>query len=336
MKHILYVNGTSSSQLWSFGCSCRRCQDFSSHRANTSVSLLSFDDQDRLVHHILFDVGDGVADSLVRNHWLRPPATRLDLICLSHWHPDHSLHLNRVSTAVRSARKRLNLDLPERIPIWCREGSAEWLRALHEFELTRYLELHTSSEAELTGSILSPILLPSHLGLSIRPISLSHRTADISVDRSRWAPATCGFVIETVTEKAVLLWDFDNQNRWLVNPVTPEQKATVKLMENADYLFVSTPWWARREDGKGHCSFEEGAEIADRIKSRETLLMHISGHEAGVGKGAWGWSDEEWTANARRYFLEHDIAGDVRVPFIGETFVLNAFESPRLKPGAKL
>lgn len=322
MNHLLYVNGFSSANPWSFGCSCRRCQDFSTPRANTSISLLSFDEKNRLVHHILFDLGDGVADSLAANPYLKPPHTRLDLICLSHWHPDHTLHINRVSTAVRAARKRLNLDLPERIPIWCRKGSANWLKAMHEFELDRYLELYVSPEAELTGSTLTPIVLRQELGLTIRPISLSHRTADITLDRSQWAPATCGFVIKANTQKGILLWDFDNQNRWLVNPVTPKQKETVQLMEEPDYLFVSTPWWARRNDANGHCSFEEGADIAVRLRPRETILMHISGHEAGEGNGAWGWSDAEWTANARRYFREHEIAGDVRVPFIGETFEL--------------
>lgn len=322
MKHLLYVNGTSSSQTWTPGCPCRRCRDFSSHRANTSVSLLTFDERDRLIHHVLFDAGDGVVESLARNPYLAFPHTRLDLICLSHWHPDHTLGLNRICTAVRAVRKRHRLDLPFVIPIWCRSGSAAWLEKKNDFEFDRYLYVKESNEYEPSGTLLPPVTLEHEIGVTIEPLTLTHRTADFSVDRTTEVPSTCGFVITTAEKKAILLWDFDDQNQWLFQPGTPTQMKAIRHLQEANYLFISTPWWSKRENGKGHCSFEEGMDIVCNLGPQETFLMHLSGHEMGMDQGAWGWSDAEWTANARQAFRYRGIEGDVKVPQVGETVML--------------
>ncbi|MEM8860580.1 MAG: hypothetical protein AAGD96_19830, partial [Chloroflexota bacterium] len=61
MKHKLIVNGADGPLSRQFGCSCTRCE-VEKRQANVSVSLLSFAENGVLLHHVLFDAGEGVTD----------------------------------------------------------------------------------------------------------------------------------------------------------------------------------------------------------------------------------------------------------------------------------
>jgi hypothetical protein len=50
--------------------------------------------------------------------------------------------------------------------------------------------------------------------------------------------------------------------------------------------------------------------------------MHISGHEEGKGYNGWGWSDERWEREAQNIWKSKSLPGTVRVPSVGDTFLL--------------
>ena len=90
---------------------------------------LVFDDSGSLEKHVLFDIGSGVTDSLLENTALALQP-RLDWIVLSHWHSDHTQELVRLTTGWVRSQTRLGLE-PEPVPVWCRSGSATWIKHLY-------------------------------------------------------------------------------------------------------------------------------------------------------------------------------------------------------------
>jgi len=140
-------------------------------------------------------------------------------------------------------------------------------------------------------------------------------------------PCCASFVVERKGgKKAVLLWDIDNKNDWIEKPTSDEQRKAVELMERADYLFIDCNTWSvEAVNGKstGHVSFFQASRYARALRPKgETLLVHLSGHEDGKGNPGWGFSDNRWQQEARKVWQEKRIPGDVRVPFIGEEFLI--------------
>lgn len=66
VKHLLSINGLDGPLARILGCDCGRCTD-PTRQAHTSASLISLDEQSKTVHHILFDLGLGVAESVLAN-----------------------------------------------------------------------------------------------------------------------------------------------------------------------------------------------------------------------------------------------------------------------------
>ncbi|MFH1514388.1 MAG: MBL fold metallo-hydrolase, partial [bacterium] len=177
MKHFLTVNGLDHAFLREFGCTCNRCVGQRT-AANTSVSLVGLDDNgDKMLHHILFDIGMGVVDSLVDSPYLSSNKARLDWLIISHWHPDHTLDVNRLCETWRRTLKRRGKQWKS-IPTWCRTGTAEWLKRNHAFEWNSFLEPQLSGEVSPPGIILASIQLDI-AGVTVTPITVSHCTADI-------------------------------------------------------------------------------------------------------------------------------------------------------------
>jgi hypothetical protein len=52
------------------------------------------------------------------------------------------------------------------------------------------------------------------------------------------------------------------------------------------------------------------------------FLVHVSGHRDGRGQPGFGWSDEQWTAEASAVWEAKGLPGRVRVPAIGQHFLL--------------
>lgn len=319
MRHLVRVNGFDHAFRREFGCPCERCLGRAA-TASTSVSLMSVDEDDSVVHHVLFDVGPGVVDSLVDCSRLSGERARLDQLVISHWHPDHTLGLNRLcETRHRSVSGRG--EDPGPIPTWCRSGTAEWLRERHPYEVGRFLDVAESGEHSAPGTVLRAVSAADQPdALRVTPVSVSHSTADFN-SSGEPTPCCAAFVIQLVGGgKAVLLWDVDNTNHWIERPASDEHREAVRLLSDADYLLVACNTWTVEEvDGSnlGHLSFETVRRYAHALNPSHTLLVHLSGHEDGRGNPGWGWDDGTWGENARIAWCRDGLPGSVQVPDIG-------------------
>ncbi|WP_420630180.1 MBL fold metallo-hydrolase [Candidatus Leptofilum sp.] len=319
MNHVLVINGLDGPLARILGCDCARCTN-GTRQAHTSASLISLNDQGEATHHVLFDIGLGVSDSLMSIPYLQGSRARLDWLCLSHWHPDHTAGMNQLIVSRHANNKRNKLNLPP-LPIWCRPGTAEWVQQHHDFEFG-LCELHTTGNNEPPGILLPPlpISLPD---VTITPVTVAHLNADKGVDGRRPRYACAAFVIETAAKKAILLWDLDSSNEWLVNPQTPEQETAVAYLSHADYLFADTAFWqAKPNKTTSHPSFTNVQRYARRLQPRQTFLVHLSGHPDGRGNAGWGWGNGRWQAEARRVWQDEQLPGQVHVPAIGDCFTL--------------
>ncbi len=320
MNYSLVVNGTGNAFLQEFGCPCPRCADRKS-LANMSVSILRRNDG-RIVWHTLVDVGLGVVNSLLNT--FSPDEARVDWLLFTHWHPDHSLEVNRLGETMRRTARRRGQKFV-RIPTWCRGGTGKWLARNYSYEWYRCLEGRPSEESEPPGSLLVPIALGAE-GIEITPLSVSHAGADInpeSFKETRFNSAC--FIIRTGRKKTVLLWDLDNKNNWIVSPETEAQKKTVEALRGADHLFIDCFSWTVEEVvgvNTGHLSFATVRRYAKVLQPKETLLVHMGGHEESEGNPGWGWTDETWGAEAQKLWAAEGLTGTVRVPAMGEEIII--------------
>lgn len=329
MKHKLILNGVDAPLLRQYGCDCARCA-LETTQANVSASLLSFTDDGELAHHILFDAGEGVADSLLDHDDLRGNNGRLDQLFLTHWHRDHTAGLNRLLGSWAMNVKRRTGEMPAKLPLWCRQGTAAWMARYHDFELAKFLEMSQSGENEPPGTVLSSVPVAEVPDLVVTPITLSHWTADFTVDREDVAYCCCGYVLESAGKKIVLMWDLDNQNGWLTNPQTAAHEAAIAKLSDADHLFVDCSFWTPFTKPVSHASFLELVEFAPVLRPRETLLIHLSGHPDGwrddlpdqSDQIGYGWTNDEWTERAQAVWAEKGLSGTVRAPSIGAEFWL--------------
>jgi ribonuclease BN (tRNA processing enzyme) len=320
MNYELVINGFDHAWRREIGCRCERCLR-TDHTANTSISLLGFEQQ-QLTFHALFDAGAGVADSLLQLEDLQN-TPRLDWVLLTHWHPDHVADLARISTSLRRSRQRLGLP-SQTSNLWMREGSATWLErqqphALRDFQVVTSLEFFTK------GHLLEQIALQIS-DLQITPITLAHSSADLHAPHMEERLSCCaGFVVQTPDFKAALLWDMDATNTWLEQPSAVEIQA-FEALQDCDLLFVDCNTWDYHQDIHGnpasHASFSQITRIACRLKPKQTFLMHISGHEDQHENG-FGWSDERWQFEANRIWKSLGLLGSVHVPFIGQRIALS-------------
>ena len=319
MKHLLVVNGLEAPLLRQFGCDCDRCTD-PAPQANTSISLISLNGTGETAHHVLFDVGMAVTDNLFRSPYLTGRSARLDWLVLTHWHPDHVNDLNRLLVSYHLNRKRRD-EKPTPVPLWCRRGTADWLQAEHSYEWIEFLQPHISEENHPPGMVLPPlpIVLP---GVTITPVTVSHFGADRCVqDRQETRYSCAAYVVATAAAKAVLLWDLDNQNEWIVSPQTPEQATAVNLLAHADYLFIDTAFWQSQNHKRTtHPGFGNVQRYARALHPRQTMLVHLSGHPDGRGNLGWGWGNGRWQQEAQAVWAAQNLPGCVRVPHIGQEF----------------
>ena len=121
MNYSIVVNGLGHAFLREFGCPCARCRQ-GQRMANTSASIIATDEENgKIIWHALVDVGLGVVTSLC--DLATPDDARLDWLLFTHWHPDHSLVLNRLCETLRR-RARLRAKSVTKLPTWCRRGTA--------------------------------------------------------------------------------------------------------------------------------------------------------------------------------------------------------------------
>jgi ribonuclease BN (tRNA processing enzyme) len=322
MNYSLTVNGIGHAFLREFGCSCLRCTS-KGQAATTSVSLIGREANNKAIAwHALIDVGPGVTDSLC--NIFPPQEARLDWLLFTHWHPDHSLDLNRLCESMRrTARRRGGKFSP--IPTWCRYGTAKWLQKNYSYEWYRCLSPKIVEENELPGLLLREIPLQIE-GLCITPITVSHAGGDISADNFKEKSFNCAsFIVETKQRKAIFLWDLDNRNNWVANPASAEQEQAVDRLSDADYLYVDCLSWNVEEVmgmNTGHLAFASVRNYARILRPKVTFLVHMSGHEEGEDNPGYGWSDQRWAEEAQTVWNAEGLPGAVRIPIIGEELPL--------------
>jgi len=290
-------NGNYSAFLTEFGCNCGRCQELR-FKSNTSVSVI-IEEGPTVLWHGLFDVGEGVVDTISKVLPFSPP--KLDYLFFSHWHPDHTLGLNALCETYRRSYARNNAIAPK-IPSWCRQGTGIWLKDRYAYELN-ILNLKTSIEFFPPGHILDKI---ETNGVSITPITVSHLTADIDPRLYQKMYCSCCFVIEYEDKKIVLLWDIDNQNQWIIAPSNQNEQQAKDLLSNADIVFIDCNAWTFEQmaDGSkniGHISFQTVQQYVKVLAPTKTIVTHISGHEDEIGNDGWGWTNMQWQQEVSKY-----------------------------------
>jgi ribonuclease BN (tRNA processing enzyme) len=321
MDYSLVVNGFGNAFLQEFGCPCPRCA-LREPLANVSASIVRRNESGRIDWHALVDVGLGVVNSLLST--FRADEARVDWMLFTHWHPDHSLELNRLGETMRRTARRRGESF-SRIPAWCRAGTGKWLARNYSYEWYRCFDGRPSQESEPPGKVLAPVPLGID-GIEITPVSVSHSGADIDPENFKQTRYNCAcYVVRTDRKKAVLLWDLDNKNDWILNPVSPEQENAVALLSGADYLFLDCFSWTVEEVSgfnTGHLSFATARKYARALRPAQTVMVHMGGHEEGEGRPGWGWTDAQWEREARILWEKDSLPGLVRIPVMGEEIVL--------------
>lgn len=315
MRCILIVNGLDHAFLREFGCDCKRCSK-SRKAANTSISLVVLDDNYPILH-ILFDVGMHVVDSLCDIPYFKDPKhARLDWLVFTHWHPDHVLDINRLCETWKRNLNRSNKPW-EPIKTWCRSGTAKWIEINHSYEWNEFLRPYFSNEFKPLGTLLDPIPI-EFSDLEVIPVTVSHYSADIKPRNPKeYLPCSASFIIKHKNKKAVLLWDIDNRNDWIANPLTNEQTKAVNLLSKADYLFIECNTW--KVEGTGHATFLTAKEYIKALRPKQTFLVHLSGHEDRSGPG-YGWDDKTWEEEAKKVLKAEKTNIAIQVPKIGEEY----------------
>ena len=321
LRYELQVNGLDNAYIRQFGCDCPRCTARPERAANTSVSLIALSG-DAVRHHVLFDAGTGVTDSLIA-HPLLNASPQLDAIVLTHWHSDHTNELMRLGASWNRAKRRLGLT-GSSVPVYCRDGSAAWLARTYPHLKNAGLEVRAFGHDESKGQLLEPLpqLMPD---VTITPITTTHSTADIKSSAPlEQLDCCCGYLLETPDCRVALLWDLDATNTWLAAPA-PHQEPTVERLRGVDHVFFDCNTWHNSTDAHGnpasHASFTLLKNFARHLEPRCTWLVHLSGHEDDVGSG-FGWLNSQWQAAAQRAWTLEHLPGTVRVPQIGERIAL--------------
>jgi ribonuclease BN (tRNA processing enzyme) len=322
MKFSLIVNGAGNAFLREFGCPCGRCAD-RENRATTSVSVVARDEKSRkIIWHALVDAGPGVVESLVNA--FPPEDARLDWLLLTHWHPDHTLDLNRLCETARRTSRRRGQNFVK-IPAWCRAGTGRWLQKNYSYEWYRCLDPRVAGESHPPGVLMDPV--PTGIGaVRITPFSVSHAGADLNPENFKEPlPCSASFVIETPLKKAVLLWDLDNRNDWILTPAGDGRKEALEKISNPDLLFIDCFAWTVEEMqgfNTGHLSFRSVRQYVKALNPLETFLVHMSGHEEGEGNPGFGWRDDRWEEEARKIWEAEGLPGNVSVAPTGREISL--------------
>ena len=325
MHYELHVNGLDNAYTREFGCGCERCTR-ATRAANTSLSLIGLDDAGTVQHHVLFDAGSGILESLIENPLLRAHP-RLDAVVLTHWHSDHTSELTRVTTTLARSRRRQGL-LATPTPVLCRTGSAAWLERQYPHLHGSSVDLRRFGDSEPMGTILEPLPLEIP-GVTITPVSTAHSTADLHPENPDiHHPCCAGYILEFGATKIGLLWDLDATNLWLEDVNHP----VVQRLRGADHVFFDSNTWRYDTTASGHpashASFSLIQRFARTLEPRCTWLVHLSGHEDAPDDG-FGWDNARWQSEARRVWAEESLPGEVRVPEIGERIAVGVLEETR-------
>lgn len=271
-KTILYrQNGVANAFMREYGCrNCPQCTP-QKPRVHTSGSLIikgDWDNQRKLEHHLLFDCGIGVIDSLM--DFGAPFVTH---IFFTHNHWDHIAEIDPlVNTQARSGG-------PTRPPVYCTPGTWEagpngrfpWLNLNHQ-PIAAY----------------EPIQLDLGISLKVTPVPIYHGPT---------AFEPVHYVIEFVDpdtqekRKIILAWDLlhlipryplEDRDHKFTGDSTSETAFNAQhreLLTGADALFIEGNTLTEQA-WTGHTSIQALMRFhLHQYAAKRNFIVHYSGHE---------------------------------------------------------
>lgn len=312
-KVFIRINGIGHAFSRELGCTCARCTvvnfamekppqkletfrgwDDPPWRAHTSGSILIPDpDHDNKVkHHILIDVGAGVVDSLMCSGL--EGLDQVDALLITHWHPDHVLGLNQFCESMKRSAKSRSRTF-QKIPLFCTLETYEQLRENggQAYVLQNHLALREILPEQ-------PFELGTNPIVRFTPIPVAHSGIKGSVI----------FVAEIgLKKKVVFAWDIDVPGKELPSGGITNREIFHRngtLFKNTQILFIAANTWTADEienGGRkktGHSSYQRAKFYIELIEAKTVFLVHMSGHEDGVGNRGYGWTDSDWESEVTK------------------------------------
>lgn len=316
---VLRFNGVCHAYLREFGCRhCPQCSP-DKPRANTSASLLILRRTPyrwQLCHHLLFDCGSGVTDSLI--------GAGVDVVhhlFVSHCHFDHFLEVERLTSGQRRSEG------PHPVSLYCTQETWEkgphasypWLKATHRpvrfFEPVGLFQPGTGE----------PIADGLGVHLRITPVPVWHGPS---------APGATIWVIEfgdpatTTYHKLIFAWDMlhliprypeedsDGDYTGPVHESASLDERHASLLTHADELFIDANTCETYPAAR-HTSILAALRChIPRFRPARTWFVHYSGHEDPGGP----LSDEHLQAQLDRQTAIHHLrAGSLQLARHGMT-----------------
>lgn len=310
VEFFVRVNGTGHAFSRELGCRCGRCRaiDFAPtaatgrletfagwndppNRAHTSASILVPDTRTAVRSHILIDVGEGVVDSLGSSDL--DGLDNLDGLLISHWHPDHLLGTNHLCESLRRATKAKGRPVGK-IPLFCTRETYDYLAGKFSYEAQAFLEFREIASGQ-------PFKVREDSPIDFMPIGVAHGLGGGLCKNAVIFVATAS----ASRKRVVFGWDIDvpDAKRPLDGhtniDVIRENRAA---LSGAELYFLPANTWAAT--GTGHTSLLAAQQYINECHANRVLLLHMSGHEDGVGNAGYGWSDVEWADNVGARGLE--------------------------------
>lgn len=334
MKEELVVtfrmNGVSNAFLREVGCKCDQCS-LSKPRVSTSGSLLiKRHTKAELTtdHHVLFDFGPGVADSLIDSN-----IDNVNFFFNSHNHLDHIADLDRILNSLRRHKSGVKT-----WPLYSTTGT--WVRGIYksypwltgEYGMINFKDLYKDGR-------LNSVELDLGIELKVTPVPVYH---------GPYAHEPVIFVIEFKVQgnwkKLVLCWDllhlvsrhpefdyydpkvdpnsktspgssgyptddypplfkdreeiYQNIPNLMADLSAHEVSKAHEILLDSDDLFLSgntiTPQY-----NTGHASITSGLHLIRRLRPKRSWIVHYSGHEDKFGS-LTDRQLQEWIAGEKK------------------------------------
>jgi hypothetical protein len=285
------MNGVSYAFLRELGCHpCPQCSAVKP-RANTSGSLFVHDWTKRravVEHHLLFDCGAGVVDSLI-DHGV----SGVTQILVSHRHADHLLDLDRLVTCCKRSGQPMPLNCYCTGQTWL-EGPMSlfpWLPLRHR-AVTPDRPVHffaAGKEDRALGDL--------GIGLRVTPVAVWHGTN--AREAVVWV-VEFGHRDGGSYRKIILGWDLlhliprypgEDADDYYDGPCRDSNVLGADhagLLQDADELFLDATHWNPRPK-TGHTSVAAALRFhVPVLQPRRTWLVHYSGHS-----DPWGPLDDD-------------------------------------------
>lgn len=314
---FIRISGIAHAFCRQIGCPCNRCQTINYNmvnppaalssftgwidppwRAQTSLSLLVPAPQNakQVGKHILIDIGSGVSESLAASGI--PGIANICAVLLTHWHPDHVLGLNQLGESVKRADSTLSP-----IPLYCHYKT--------------FKEVNERFPYDIEHNFL-PQIISNGKTFTVEPFEF----VPVVVRHSKFEGCVVFVCKHKETAlKIVLAWDIDTPD---YTPVDGGHK-NLDLFQNdlfkgAHLMIVDANTWqisSFKKNAKlsrtGHTSFMDAWRYVELCEPESVGIIHMSGHEdeKAEDKKGFGWSDQTWIEEARRFARQNPVNGKV-------------------------